>query len=74
MKLLLRAVVALETLVAPHVGAWIETVKEKWGTHVERVAPHVGAWIETRSENLVRISAAVAPHVGAWIETLVKPS
>ena len=36
-------------LVAPHVGAWIET----FGVRLERakmyVAPHVGAWIETHS-------------------------
>ena len=33
--------------VAPHVGAWIETVKDEGLTVEESVAPHVGAWIET---------------------------
>ena len=35
--------------VAPHVGAWIETVNP--AKHFGRmlVAPHVGAWIETCS-------------------------
>src|SRR5690625_366077 len=38
------------TPVAPHTGAWIETVcwhSVGWG--VGRVAPHTGAWIETAS-------------------------
>ena len=36
--------------VAPHVGAWIETLgsKEEEGRH--HVAPHVGAWIETAKQ------------------------
>ena len=34
-------------IVAPHVGAWIETVKIAWTNLKLIVAPHVGAWIET---------------------------
>ncbi len=34
-------------MVAPHVGAWIETVDEDQVVLDEEVAPHVGAWIET---------------------------
>ena len=34
-------------LVAPHVGAWIETLRVLFKSHVDKVAPHVGAWIET---------------------------
>ena len=34
-------------LVAPHTGAWIETMLHAHKTHKEIVAPHTGAWIET---------------------------
>ena len=34
-------------VVAPHAGAWIETVKTTLGTLKSVVAPHAGAWIET---------------------------
>ena len=35
------------SLVAPYVGAWIETgVQREWHTR-QIVAPYVGAWIET---------------------------
>ena len=34
-------------IVAPHVGAWIETQVPWWVPYGWRVAPHVGAWIET---------------------------
>ena len=33
--------------VAPHAGAWIETVMIKWWLGQTVVAPHAGAWIET---------------------------
>ena len=33
--------------VAPHTGAWIETIVENNLLPVEGVAPHTGAWIET---------------------------
>ena len=33
--------------VAPHAGAWIETLKELSAHKVLLVAPHAGAWIET---------------------------
>ena len=35
------------TLVAPHVGAWIETLIILYFFQHFVVAPHVGAWIET---------------------------
>ena len=35
------------TDVAPHVGAWIETIKTVIVRPYITVAPHVGAWIET---------------------------
>ena len=33
--------------VAPHVGAWIETMTIDYEDVLAAVAPHVGAWIET---------------------------
>ena len=40
------------SVVAPHVGAWIETPERCDVQHVVKVAPHVGAWIETSTEVL----------------------
>ena len=34
--------------VAPHVGAWIETLSHDNYFMQQIVAPHVGAWIETK--------------------------
>ena len=34
-------------LVAPFVGAWIETFQESSNCYSDYVAPFVGAWIET---------------------------
>ena len=34
-------------LVAPYVGAWIETSEQSDNRVVCKVAPYVGAWIET---------------------------
>ena len=34
-------------MVAPFVGAWIETLKARLSKAKETVAPFVGAWIET---------------------------
>ncbi len=34
-------------LVAPHAGAWIETLLLLLGFLFPAVAPHAGAWIET---------------------------
>ena len=36
----------MESLVAPHVGAWIEICGKSRRTVLTYVAPHVGAWIE----------------------------
>ena len=56
-------------VVAPHVGAWIETAVEVQFGVTDDVAPHVGAWIETARASSGITRYAVAPHVGAWIET-----
>jgi len=57
--------------VAPHAGAWIETISFENHGAGRIVAPHAGAWIET-DESLTKAaeSATVAPHAGAWIETI----
>ena len=60
----------MQRLVAPHVGAWIETATCAIITGGTLVAPHVGAWIETGYQHVQLQMESVAPHVGAWIETL----
>ena len=37
-------------VVAPYVGAWIETRRGTFRSRQCQVAPYVGAWIETREE------------------------
>ena len=55
--------------VAPHAGAWIETLHSVTAQEIICVAPHPGAWIETLGSWLIRALTSVAPHAGAWIET-----
>ena len=69
LKLSYKLMIVSQLLVAPHVGAWIETLSIKQVEESEAVAPHVGAWIETSCTMRVRAFLQVAPHVGAWIET-----
>ncbi len=59
------------TSVAPHAGAWIETLYTHISNPHWEVAPHAGAWIETFNYNLVMMRLRVAPHAGAWIETIL---
>ena len=59
-----------DNVVAPRVGAWIET---NVACDIGRrgcVAPRVGAWIETGMLKVTDGKTLVAPRVGAWIETL----
>ena len=56
-------------MVAPYVGAWIETLYNYRNTQRGRVAPYVGAWIETSVLLSLSKMKIVAPYVGAWIET-----
>ena len=57
-------------MVAPFVGAWIETGNDKPDNHPgNSVAPFVGAWIETFLYSIKYRATDVAPFVGAWIET-----
>ena len=58
-------------MVAPRVGAWIETKTVAIFREADRVAPRVGAWIETFCSLLLDRRRTVAPRVGAWIETLL---
>ena len=57
-------------VVAPRVGAWIETGCAWEQKPDKRVAPRVGAWIETVMSRCTSAMEHVAPRVGAWIETL----
>ena len=56
-------------IVAPHAGAWIETMLLVCVICPASVAPHAGAWIETLSFHGSSNVTHVAPHAGAWIET-----
>ena len=56
-------------LVAPYVGAWIETMLQVQLNYLPQVAPYVGAWIETYYIIINVRPVEVAPYVGAWIET-----
>ena len=56
-------------MVAPFVGAWIETLHQHRKERVLEVAPFVGAWIETVHTSPLQSVSKVAPFVGAWIET-----
>ena len=40
----------LYLMVAPYVGAWIETIVKNWSINKLHVAPYVGAWIETKDD------------------------
>ena len=60
-------------LVAPYVGAWIETPLLSLITLTLPVAPYVGAWIETPLSCIPLTLVLVAPYVGAWIETASVP-
>ena len=56
-------------IVAPHVGAWIETLD--YQNLVEMYGLSLPMW-ERGLKHLISISRSirhVAPHVGAWIET-----
>ena len=48
LKLFLGSHRNVAPLVAPYVGAWIETLKDFAAMTWKRVAPYVGAWIETK--------------------------
>ena len=59
----------MKPIVAPRVGAWIETYDWCLILRYFLVAPRVGAWIETYAKHVALGLDFVAPRVGAWIET-----
>ena len=69
LKLKYAVLVNPPALVAPRVGAWIETFLNYNAKIRSLVAPRVGAWIETFLNYNAKIRSLVAPRVGAWIET-----
>ena len=58
---------AKKSVVAPYVGAWIETANSKAIIDQADVAPYVGAWIETAF--YVKILCLVASHP-TWVRGL----
>ena len=73
LKPISRVTIWISLEVAPHAGAWIETVASAQHKAKIAVAPHAGAWIETVTSWLATVWAGVAPHAGAWIETFRRP-
>ena len=66
----LSSIIVLSYIVAPLVGAWIETMPKASKSAEGKVAPLVGAWIETGHAARLKAGSSVAPLVGAWIETV----
>ena len=52
----------IQTIVAPRVGAWIETSNEQINMPQRPVAPRVGAWIETTRKQYKDRSLGRAPR------------
>ena len=69
LKLMIRQISIPLVIVAPFVGAWIETLNLPVQFSFNFVAPFVGAWIETERRAEMERITTVAPFVGAWIET-----
>ena len=68
MKVFLRWCTLFLVVVAPLVGAWIESRTYLFLCHIAKVAPLVGAWIERNIWITLFTKSFVAPLVGAWIE------
>tara|TARA_R110002072_G_scaffold1130_10_gene9457 strand:+ start:32693 stop:32863 length:171 start_codon:yes stop_codon:yes gene_type:complete len=47
--------------VAPHAGAWIETIAVSIAAGMSSVAPHAGAWIETLTKDKGRLTMRSRP-------------
>ena len=54
--------------VAPHAGAWIETLYANSLIKPQRVALHAGAWIETIQIKRFALELLVAPHAGRGLK------
>src|SRR5690606_24173373 len=57
--------------VAPHAGAWIETLATEEQLQAVMSPPTRGRGLKPDRPSLSRIWPHVAPHAGAWIETKV---
>ena len=69
LKLCIRRPTRPPEVVAPYVGAWVETLTRKKSPKWFAVAPYVGAWVETKNKFGLNFNLDVAPYVGAWVET-----
>jgi len=67
LKLLNMCIAYIDLLVAPRVGAWIETKAIGRSTTEFTVAPRVGAWIET--SKILTTSRSLQSHP-AWVRGL----
>ena len=56
-------------MVAPFTGAWIETVRSRYGTKAHRSPPSRGRGLKPMSVRRLAGAFKVAPFTGAWIET-----
>ena len=61
-------------LVAPYVGAWIETMEIHGGLESTRSLPTWERGLKQLSTASKAVGAIVAPYVGAWIETASQTS
>ena len=55
-------------LVAPHAGAWIETLYRLRVQTVTQVAPHAGAWIETGTQLTLILQGSSPPTRGRGLK------
>ncbi len=55
--------------VAPHAGAWIETLPPVIAKNAESSPPMRGRGLKPITDDQAIKPTKVAPHAGAWIET-----
>ena len=67
LKLQRVSLLVLTQLVAPRVGAWIETSFKVYPSILNNVAPRVGAWIETSLDNALKVISVSHP---VWVRGL----
>ena len=60
----------LNLVVAPYVGAWIETIRLSISHRNALSHPTWVRGLKPSAENQIIQNSRVAPYVGAWIETL----
>ncbi len=69
LKLVEFATKDLQTVVAPHAGAWIETSLPRLPLAYSMSPLMQGRGLKLRGVEAVACRGPVAPHAGAWIET-----